>query len=427
LFTYQQALNYLYHLHLFSCKRGLDNIAVLLQDLGSPQEKLKFIHIVGTNGKGSTAAFIHSILQQAGFKVGLFTSPHLFDFRERIRIGQRLISKKEVREKTDFLRQRIEKLKLKPIFFEVTTALALLYFAERKVDWVVLEAGLGGRWDATNVVIPYISVITPISLDHTHKLGRRVEEITREKAGVIKENVPVITNNINKKILAVLRKTCEEKKTELVVVKKNCRILQQNLEGTVFKKGEDIFTLKLLGKHQIENALLAIEVIKELTCHHRLKISTEMIKKGLVKTSWPGRLEIISSSPLIILDGAHNRAAASRLRQSLKYYFKGQKFIFIIGVLQDKNIRGIFQSLSPLAEIIITTSINSPRAMCPERLKEIARKYHPRVKVIPSLKKALLEAKKIADNKKIAICITGSLYLIGEVKELEKKEKGLFS
>lgn len=416
--NYKESLDYLYNLSLFSCKNGLNNIFLLLNHLNNPDKNLKFIHIAGTNGKGSTSVFIYQILQQSNFKIGLFTSPHLIDFRERIRINEELISEKDVIRLVCFLQKKIEELQIRPIFFEVVTVLAFLYFQEKNVDFVVLETGLGGRLDATNVVNPIVSVITSIGFDHKHKLGKTLKEIAYEKAGIIKKNIPVITITQKKNVIEIIENTCKEKKAELIKADQSYEIIKQNYNETVFKINTTNFSIKLLGEHQIKNAILAMTTIDSLNKYYNLNISLQNIKNGLKKTKWPGRLEIISKKPLIILDGAHNKSAILILKKALLSYFKDYKIIFILGILKDKEINSMLKIVAFIAEVIITSQANSERAESAVDLSKRVKKYfNKEIIVVPQIEEAIKLAKIKAKNKKTLICITGSIYLIGEVKK----------
>ncbi len=414
----------------------LESIKGFLRLIGNPQNCLKCIHIAGTKGKGSTCAFITYILREAGFKTGLYTSPHLVDFRERIRIlspkpyvvsrkledFEGIISKRELTALVIKLRPEIEKYnkvsQYGPLsFFEVYTALAFVYFKERKVDFAVLETGLGGRLDATNVVNPLVCAITPISLEHTQKLGNTLKEIAKEKAGIIKSQNPkliVITAPQEKEAREVIRNKCKRVGAKLYEVNKNtCPRLK----------------IKLLGEHQQINANVAQGVIKALRGYN-INVSADKIQNGLYHTVWPGRCEIISKKPLVILDGAQNVASAKVLKETIRTNFSaasavggsgGQynKLILVLGISNDKDIKGVCAQLHDLADTVILTKANSPRAAEPKVLAEyFSAKV---VKKTDNVKEALSLAKKKA-KKEDLILVTGSLFVVGEAREIILKQ-----
>ncbi|MBU0693648.1 MAG: bifunctional folylpolyglutamate synthase/dihydrofolate synthase [Candidatus Omnitrophica bacterium] len=450
--TYKQALAYLYDLERFGIKPGLKRIKRLLELLGNPHYELKAIHIAGTNGKGSTAAFINSILKEAGCKAGLYISPHLINFRERITVNGSQIPEEKVVELLVKIRPQIKKIFADfefghPTFFEVVTAIAFSYFAQEKVDFAVLEAGLGGRLDATNVVEPLISVITNSDYDHMDKLGSEITSIAREHAGIIKKDSLVITA-ARGEALTVIKKVSQGQKTRLYQVGKDirCESLESDWENQSFNiypgrnsrasrsddkisnrvKGifSDFENLKipLLGKHQLVNVCCAIGAVQLLKFHNIL-ISDENIKRGLKKTRWPGRLEIVRRSPLIILDGAHNQPAARQLKQSLEEFLKKKAgLILVIGILKDKEIEKIVKELVPLAFKVVVTVPRTSRAALPEDICKVAVKYNQNVTVVREVEAAVRESLNEAKKDDI-ICVTGSLYTIGEARQFLMEEK----
>ncbi len=405
---YKQTLSYIYSLKGSEHKGGfnlnLKNIRILLKKLGNPEKSLKVIHVAGTNGKGSVCAMLSSILKEAGCKVGMYTSPHLKDFRERFLINDKKISKE------DFVKyfKKVKPFITTQTFFEVITAMAFLYFKAKKVDFLVCEVGLGGRLDATNVVRPIISVITNIGLEHQEYLGKTIERIAYEKAGIIKNKIPLVTG-AKGPALNVIKK---------IAKKKNAKVYQ---DGKPIKG----FPLKLKGDFQLVNASLAIEAIKVLNQYHNLKINKnkrkikdfpisksidfETIKKGLLKTTWPGRLEFISKN--VLVDCAHNLDAIKALKKELKKIKKDYKKLYlIIGILKDKDYKNMLKELTPLAQKVILVKARIPRALEPETLaKQIKNPI-----IIKNPKKALTYAKKIA-KKNGLIVVTGSIYVVGEI------------
>jgi dihydrofolate synthase/folylpolyglutamate synthase len=410
--TYPEAIQFLYGLNLFGANFGLETTRRLAALAGNPQEKLRFIHVAGTNGKGSTCAMLESIYRAAGLRVGLFTSPHLVSFRERIQVNRQLISEADIVRLVEELRAANKENNA--TLFEFATVMALKYFAEQKCDLVIWETGLGGRLDATNIVTPLVSVITNIGFDHTQWLGDTLEKIAAEKAGIIKEKIPVATSVENAEALAVIEKIAREKNASLSKVNSEFRI--QNSE------------LPLLGEHQKLNAALAVATIEIL--QSQIPVSEKQIKTGLQNVNWPGRLQLIEklNGQKILLDGAHNVAGAEVLRDTIQKNFPATKRTLILGILQDKNWREICEILAPLAQKIFLVSVPSQRTANPNELADVCRAKNPAAEIFAE--KSLANALKKTSNEKF-IVITGSLYLIGEALELlgvllaEKNERGL--
>ncbi len=383
--NYRESVKYLFSRELFGMKLGLDNIRGLLCDLGNPQDSFKSIHVAGTNGKGSTCAFIASILEKQGYKVGLYTSPHLVDFRERIRIGEKLIPKKDMAR----LLGTIKPLVRTHTYFEITTALAFLYFKEQGVDFAVVEVGMGGRLDATNVIDPEISVITNVSFDHMHHLGDTISKIAYEKAGIIKPGADVVTA-AKGDALKVIRKTCKEKGCSLHVSKE-----------MKIRNG-------LNGEFQNKNVSLAIKAAEVLRGKGHM-ISEKSIKDGIRKARWPGRLEFLGKN--ILLDCCHNPDGAKILSYEMKKIRKSYgKVCLILGIMQDKDIGGVCRPIEQLADEIVLTRARIKRAASPEVIATFL-KRKPVIK--KDIKEAIGYAKKIA-GKKDLIVIAGSIYLAGE-------------
>lgn len=432
--NYEKISDYSYTSRSFNLKR----IKSLLSLLDNPQQKLSFLHIAGTKGKGSTAAFVGSVLKEAGFKAGLYTSPHLIDFRERIRVNNKLISKQELRHLINRLEPYVDRLQKKSqfgsfTFFEIYTSLAFLFFVQKKVDIAVLEVGLGGRLDATNVIEPLVCAITEISFDHTEKLGNTLSLIAREKAGIIKENSLVVISPQKLEVLAVIRKIVKRRKAKLWEVGKDIKVNPQRTahspQPTDFRfqtfgvqgiwGDYERVTIPLLGEHQQINAACAIGIL-ELLRFHNINISQETIKQGLRKVDWPGRLEIVGERPFIVLDGAQNESSAKALKESIKLNFPYKKLILILGISQDKDIKGVGRTLCPLADRVILTKVNSPRAAEPSYLKKELKGFSQNTTLIPKVNSAFQYAKLSASPEDL-ICITGSLYLVGEIKQIVNK------
>lgn len=406
----QEILDYLYGLTRFGIKPGLDVTRGLLDNLGNPQNKFKSIYVAGTNGKGSTSIFIASILQKAGYKVGLYTSPHLVKFNERIKINGEEISDETLVELTKKIRNNLEDLQ--PTFFEFTTSLAFLHFARNDVDIAIVEAGLGGRLDSTNVIMPELSVITNIDLDHTFYLGGTKEKIANEKAGIIKKGVPLVTAEEDEKILEVFKK-----KADKIYTVKDPELILKNLEFQKFRYENKEFKISLLGEYQIKNActaLLTIEVMKE----KGFKISQKAVEEGLLSARWPARLQIFSREPCLIIDGAHNPAGLEKTRNFVEKIENRKVLIF--GVSDDKDIFQMAKLITPLFERVIITQGNFKPADADKVARE-AKKFCGDVKEIPNCGEAIKEALSSVKKDEVVL-VTGSLYLAGDVlKQLHQQ------
>ena len=430
--TYPEALKYIYDLDKYGIKLGLKNIEYLLFLLGNPHQKLNIIHIGGTNGKGSTCSLISSILQSAGFKVGLYTSPHLVDFTERMKINYRSINQKKVATLLERIKPLVEKVAhtpyyTHPTFFEVITAMAFIYFFEEKVDFLVLEVGLGGRLDATNVCEPLISVITHLDYDHMDKLGNSLEEIAREKGGIIKSGGIVITSNQFEKADQEINKIARQRNSIIYKVGREIKyeIIKSDLKGIIFNL-HGIYNnyinlhTPLLGRHQAENAATAIPAVEALKIKG-ICISEKEIRDGLEKVKWPGRLEIIQKKPMLVLDGAHNPNGIEIVKQALEEIFCYHRLILVLGIFADKDYKEMIKIIAPLADLIIATKAKNPRATPPQIIAKEAAQYIDRNKIMVT--KNIPQAINYAisnSHKDDLICITGSLYTIGEAKRYFK-------
>jgi dihydrofolate synthase/folylpolyglutamate synthase len=413
--TYAEAIQFLYGLRLFGAKFGLENTFKLAALAGNPQDRLRFIHVAGTNGKGSTCAMLESIYRAAGLRTGLFTSPHLVSFRERIQVNRQLISEDDVVRLVEELQPWLKQFSTDhhPTFFEVVTVMALNFFAEQKCDLVIWETGLGGRLDATNIVQPLASVITNIQFDHQQWLGDTLERIAAEKAGIIKPGVPVITTADEPEALAVIEKTAQEKNAPLVKVGQASRLSPSEKA----KKSETgkMPVLPLPGEHQKLNAALAIATVE--TLQSEIPVSAAAVCTGLETVNWPGRLQSITrdSGQNILLDGAHNVAGAKALRSALDKNFTAARQTLILGVLQDKDWRHICETLAPMAARIFTVPVASERAADARELAAACRAANPAAEITAcdSLRRAL----DLAASDRFVV-VTGSLYLVGEALEL---------
>lgn len=411
--NFNESVEYIHSLLAFGIKPGLERISVLLDLLGNPQDKLKVVHIAGTNGKGSTSTMISNMLIASGKKTGLFTSPYVIDFCERIQIDGENVDKTLFAECVTEVREKIEELNRQDIIiteFEAITVSAFLCFVKAECEYVVLEVGLGGRFDATNVVKkPEAVVITSISLDHVAILGDTIEKIAFEKCGIIKENVPVITSsNQCDDALKVIRETCENKNCKFVITNpKETEILDDSIFGTVFAYSDNVYKTRLTGNHQIENTVNAIE------CAKMLEINEIAVASGIEKTKMIARMEIIGENPLIIRDGGHNEGCAEALYNFLaKYNVKNIKML--VGLMADKDVEGYVKKIAPLCKSVVTVTPSNPRALNGEALKEITEKYCDDVNYINNPKEGY---KYILSNSKEdeTVLICGSFYLMSDI------------
>jgi dihydrofolate synthase/folylpolyglutamate synthase len=417
--AYQQSLDYLYSLEKFGMIFGLTKVEGILEAIGNPDKEIHAIHIGGTNGKGSTAAIMASILQKEGYRVGLYTSPHLNRFTERIKVNGKEIEEEEVGELAEGIKAKIEEAGIEPpfTFFDFTTAMALLYFSQKMVDLAILEVGLGGRLDSTNVIDPLLSIITNIAKDHEEHLGKGILKIAREKAGIIKKGRPLITAATQPQVVHLFSTICQEKGSSYFQVGKEFRSFRTgeknfNYEG-LHRKLWDVH-LNLAGFHQIINAttaLGAMEILDELG----YSVSTDAMVEGLMEVDWPGRLEMVFSSPRVVLDGAHNPAGARALRESLEKEFQYQHLILLIGIMKDKDIPSILHILVPLADHIILTQPHYDRAAHPHLLAEALGRNGKKAKVIEDFHDAIRKGLSMTKEEDL-LCITGSLYTVGEAR-----------
>ncbi len=405
---YDHAVEFLNHLQWFGARLGLQNTSRLAHLAGNPERELRFIHVAGTNGKGSTCAMLESIYRAAGFRVGLFISPHLISFRERMQVNRRMISELDVARLVKRMRPLLKTFSTNdhPTFFEVVAVMALLYFAEQNCDLVIWETGLGGRLDATNIVTPVASVITNIQYDHQKWLGETLASIAAEKAGIIKPGIPIITAAEEAEALEVIENIAAEKHASLT--RCDSRFVATASVGLAA-------ATPLLGEHQKKNAALAVATVTVL--RELLPVSDEQIRAGLESVEWPGRMQIHrdSAGRKILLDGAHNVAGADALAVSLKKLFPAIHPTFILGILQDKDWAMICRTFASNAARLILVSVQSERTANPEQLAAECRASNPSTPVVcySTLKEALAET---ASDK--FIVITGSLYLVGEAMEL---------
>jgi dihydrofolate synthase / folylpolyglutamate synthase len=465
---YDRALFYLYNLQKFGIKFGLSKTENLLKAFDNPHRKLKCLHIAGSNGKGSVAAMLASIYSRAGYKVGLFSSPHLVDFRERFQINGRLISKARTLDLIQEIRQKTDPDE-PPTFFEFVTAMALIYFYREKVDLAVMEVGLGGRLDATNIIHPLVSVITTISLEHQDYLGKTLEKIAQEKAGIVKPGVPLVTGVAPKKVRDVIEKICRERKAPMLLAGRDFRtrklgpgefsyfgfriadfgMKEFGVRSSEFGVGKDAKGTKdkdretkdmkmdirypasvaknselrtpnlkglqsaLLGDHQIKNAGLALTTVDLL--QEKYPVLEEKIREGLKKVSWPGRMEVLSENPKVILDGAHNPEAMKTLAKNLPKTFSYKKLLLVFGMMKDKNIKQTMGYIIPFSDKIFLTRAEYDRSADPDDLRRLLPAEKSPRRIFSSIPRAITQAMKEARPADL-ILITGSLFVVGEAR-----------
>ena len=426
--TYKEAMDYISSVGRFGSNYGLERTFRLLELLGSPHEKIKFIHVAGTNGKGSTTAMITKILRGLGYKVGMYTSPYLEEFEERIQINGENINKDTLVNLLEEVKIAISKVIEEgyehPTEFEIITALMFLHFYNEKVDYGVIEVGLGGRLDSTNVLTPKVSVITSISLDHMNILGDNLKDIAKEKAGIIKAGVPVILYPQEKEVEEVIVKVAKEKNSKVYFIKKetarliniNYEDLYQNVEIESYKNKYTI-KLPLLGEHQILNLNVALNTIEVLCEQEKAKLDKILVKKSLKDVKWIGRLEVLGMKPTIVIDGAHNIDGIKALRKNIEKYFKYNKIYLLLGILADKQVKEMIEEIAEIAEKIYALTPHSERAELSEDLKNEILKYNLNTIAFESYEEAFLLALKEA-NEEDLILISGSLYMIGDMRKI---------
>jgi dihydrofolate synthase/folylpolyglutamate synthase len=442
--VYQQTLDYLYSFVDYSLTRGfrnqpglfdLDRMVAFMAHLGNPHLSYPILHVAGTKGKGSVCALCASALQAAGYKVGLYTSPHLHDYAERIQIDRQPIPHADLVALVDEIRPYLDQ-GTKLTTFEITTALAFLYFARQGATAVVAEVGLGGRLDATNIVTPVVSVITSLSYDHMQVLGNTLAEIAGEKAGIIKPGVPVVLAPQIEEARRVVERIAGQRSALLVQVGEDLRYssLERSLDGQslyvwsaeeqplfdAFRQGASGWQplrlfIPLLGQHQAENAAVAYAAL-QVASRYGLPVSDKAIQQGFARASWSGRFELLQRQPPVILDSAHNRDSAIKLRQALEDYFPGRRIVLVFGASEDKDIAGMFaELLAQASEVIVTRSFH-PRAAEPQQLAEEAARHNQRVVIIPAIEDALVEGLRRLDENSLLL-VTGSIFIAAGARE----------
>lgn len=414
---YKEALEYIDGVQWYGSKPGLSRVEELLRRLGRPQDSLKFIHIAGTNGKGSCAAMLASIMKAAGYKTGLFTSPYLSRFNERMKINGKDISDDALADVVSRVSPHADAMDEHPTEFELMTAAALLWYAEQVCDIVVLEVGLGGRFDATNVIAaPEVAVIMNIGLDHTKELGGTVEEIAFEKAGIIKAGCDVVLYEQAESVMDVVRAQCKGCGAALHTADFS-QIAPEfdSAEGQVFSYKGEAYALPLLGAHQLRNAAVVIEAVSALRARG-WNIDQSEAEHGLYATSWPARFEIVSDSPSFVVDGGHNPQCAQTVADNMRRYFPGQRHVLLMGVLTDKDYMAMTDILDPVADEYVCVTPTSPRALPAEELGRVLSRFRKPVTVCASIREGVGAAEDAA-GKDGCVCAVGSLYMAGEIRE----------
>ena len=415
--NYNQAIDYIHSVNWVFCKPGLDRIRTLCEALGNPQDKLSFIHVAGTNGKGSFCAMTESILRAAGYRTGLFTSPYIVSFNERMRVNGENISDEELVELVEQIRPIADTMEDKPTEFELITALAFLYFAKHKCEVVVLECGLGGRLDATNIIKrPLLTVITGIAKDHTAILGDTIEQIAAEKAGILKAGTPLLWCGNDSEAERVIRARADELKVRILTIKRDAlSITRMTLNGTDFDFGnhKDLH-IPLLGTYQPQNAANAISAI-DLLKRMDVLIDEDAISEGLASVEWPARFEIIHRDPLIIADGGHNPEGIDSAVESIRTYFGDDKVGIITGVMTDKNYTYMASRIASVAERVFCLTPDNPRALPAVDYATVFEGLDIAATAAPSVEEAVTQALSWAKETSTPVVCLGSLYMYGEI------------
>lgn len=418
---YEEAIEYIESLQSYGIVPGLDNIRRLCERLGNPQEELQFVHIAGTNAKGSVSAYLSAVLKAAGYKTGRYISPVIFEYCERIQINERNLSKKDLCGYTERLKavctQMTEEGLAHPTPFEFETAMAFLYFKEKQCDIVILETGMGGSLDATNVVknVP-VAVITPIGMDHMKFLGNTLSEIAAGKAGIIKAGCEVVAAVQRPEAMQEIEKAAARCGCPVTAAEETKAVkVKSSLKGTSFEyEAKEPFAVSMLGLYQVQNAVLAIEAVRALQ-RKGMQINERQLRQGLLQAKWPGRFQLIGRKPLFLADGAHNEDGAEKLIQSVRFYFTNKRIIYIMGVLKDKEYEKIIALTSPYADQIITlTPPENPRAMNGLELAKAVQEYHPNVTAADSVEEAVELSLLLADKDDVIIAF-GSLSYLGRL------------
>ncbi len=432
--SYNAALDYLYSFVDYSLKHSselakadfnLDRMRLLMAELGNPQDRYPTVHVAGTKGKGSVCALIASGLHAAGLRVGLYTSPHLLDYAERIRVGGDPISHQALVDLVEQIKPVVARIP-KLTTFEITTALAFMHYAEEHVDAAVIEVGLGGRLDATNVILPKVSVITSLSYDHMAVLGNTLAQIAGEKAGIVKPGVPVVSAPQKDEALRVLERIASERRAPFTLVGRDVTFegLAHSLDAQSLKvtRGDNVYTwtIPLLGSHQVQNTAVAAAALWTLRTQ-RIGIPDAAIERGFASVQWPARFEVIRREPPIIFDSAHNQDSFARLRQALEDYFPGRPVYLVFDASEDKNIPGMFAEIRPKVRRMFITKSFHPRALEPEKIRDLAIQADIPYEIMPSVENAFSHALALSEKDGSIVLSAGSMFVTAEVMAAWKK------
>jgi len=433
----KDTLLYIEKLRTFGQNYGLFRTQRLLELMGSPEKDVKLIHIAGTNGKGSTSVMLGKILEEHGYNVGYFNSPHLIDIEESIRINNENIKEEELIELFKEVRPLVDKVIEEglnhPTEFEVLTCLMFKHLSNKKVDFGVIEVGLGGRLDSTNVITPIISLITQISLDHTNILGSTLSQIAKEKAGIIKKKISVVSAIQEEEALREIKAKAKEEGSNLVILEeKDFRLLKVIKGDKIYQRvgikdelKELEVDLPLLGEHQIMNLTLAIKALKVLEKEGYFKLDDKKIYQGIKNVKWMGRTEVLKNKHTILIDGANNNRGIEALKNTIEKYFNYNNIYLVLGILKDKEVEKMIKEIVPMATKVFTLKPNSPRGMKGEELKDIVYQYNREVKYINSYEDTIKEVLSLAKEEDLVI-FAGSLYMIGEIRSLILEYNGEF-
>lgn len=421
-----EAIEYLEQLNPFSMKLGLERMKTLLTYLGEPQDKVKCIHVAGTNGKGSVSAMLNSILKEAGYRVGVFNSPHLMSYKEYLNINGQMASDDTFCMIIENVKRAANEMVIDgyehPTNFEVLTAMAYLFFFKEKVDYAIIEVGLGGRMDSTNVISqPLVSIITTIDYDHINILGNTIEAITMEKAGIIKKGCPVITSNLNREVLNVIEQVAEKEKAPFYQVGRSYQIIKEKVNGTLFEINESQYFVSLPGRVQVLNAALVISAITLIEKESSLKVSKEQIQNGLSNVRWMGRLEKVKDHPEVILDGCHNDSSVDNLVDYVTKFYDKRRIILFTSMLKDKNYERNLRRLLGIAdEAVITEIPNNPRALKLEEMEntlEASGSVRKKIYYMKAYEEAVQKSFILAGENDVII-VAGSFHLVGKVRKI---------
>ena len=427
--NYQECRAYIDDSAKYGSVLGLDNMREMLDRLGNPQDAVPYVHVAGTNGKGSVIAYLYTTLTRVGYKVGRYISPTLYSYRERLEIAGEKISQEDFAKYVTEISRSIDQMTAvgmnHPTPFEIETAAAFLYFKEENCDLVLLETGMGGNLDATNIVKnTKLAVLVSISMDHMSFLGNTLGEIAEKKAGIIKPDSHMVTVKQQPEAETVIRRVCEEQNVPYEVADRDCaKVLEASITGQTFLYKDEKYTISLAGAYQKENAVAALRAL-EILNEQGYPTTLRQRQDGLKRTTWPGRFALLGTKPDFVVDGAHNPAAADMLAASIERYFKGKRIIYIMGMFRDKDYRKVIQKTEKYADTILTIAApDNPRALTPQELADAVREFHSDVRAFDDIESAVAEAYRLAGKEDVIIAF-GSLAFLGDLTEIIRKHNG---